>query len=110
VDQFSGSGQEANRATHVELTDAIGILTGRFAPTIRKPVATLREWEDYYNYHRPHGGLDGQTPYERLLQKTAQPVTDQRQQHSEPVGVAAAPASRSRAIACSASWPIRATS
>ena len=29
----------------------------------------LREWEDYYNYHRPHGGLDGQTPYERLLAK-----------------------------------------
>ena len=26
----------------------------------------LREWEDYYNYHRPHGALDGQTPYERL--------------------------------------------
>jgi transposase InsO family protein len=43
----------------------------------------LREWEDYYNYHRPHGGLGGQTPYERLLQKTkAQPVTDQRQHHS----------------------------
>ncbi|MFC9161931.1 integrase core domain-containing protein [Streptomyces fungicidicus] len=30
-----------------------------------------REWEDYYNYHRPHGGLGGQTPYERLKQKTA---------------------------------------
>ena len=31
--------------------------------------AKLREWEDYYNYHRPHGALDGQTPYERLLAK-----------------------------------------
>jgi transposase InsO family protein len=30
----------------------------------------LQEWEDYYNYHRPHGGLDGQTPHERLRQKT----------------------------------------
>jgi transposase InsO family protein len=30
----------------------------------------LKEWEDYYNYHRPHGRLDGQTPYERLPQKT----------------------------------------
>jgi transposase InsO family protein len=30
----------------------------------------LREWEDYYNYHRPHGALGGQTPYERLLAKT----------------------------------------
>ena len=33
----------------------------------------LREWEDYYNFERPHGGLDGQTPYERLKQKTSQP-------------------------------------
>ena len=30
----------------------------------------LREWEDYYNYHRPHGALNGQTPYERLIEKT----------------------------------------
>jgi transposase InsO family protein len=30
----------------------------------------LRDWEDFYNYHRPHGGLGGQTPYERLRQKT----------------------------------------
>ena len=29
----------------------------------------LREWEDYYNFDRPHGALDGQTPYERLLEK-----------------------------------------
>lgn len=29
----------------------------------------LREWEDYYNFDRPHGALDGQTPYERLKQK-----------------------------------------
>jgi transposase InsO family protein len=27
----------------------------------------LREWEDFYNYHRPHGSL---TPYERLKQRT----------------------------------------
>jgi len=27
-------------------------------------------WEDYYNFHRPHGSLGGQTPYERLLEKT----------------------------------------
>jgi transposase InsO family protein len=35
----------------------------------------LREREDYYNYHRPHGALDGQTPYERLLAKTAASVS-----------------------------------
>lgn len=34
----------------------------------------LKEWEDFYNYNRPHGSLDGQTPYERLRQKTENPV------------------------------------
>jgi transposase InsO family protein len=34
----------------------------------------LQEWENFYNYHRPHGGLDGQTPYERLRQRTAIPA------------------------------------
>ena len=31
----------------------------------------LQQWEDYYNFDRPHGALGGQTPYERLRQKTA---------------------------------------
>jgi transposase InsO family protein len=35
----------------------------------------LREWEDYYNYHRPHGALDGQTPFERLMAKTRADVS-----------------------------------
>lgn len=29
----------------------------------------LQEWEDFYNFNRPHGGLGGQTPYERLREK-----------------------------------------
>jgi transposase InsO family protein len=29
----------------------------------------LREWEDYYNYHRPHGALEGQTRSNDLWQK-----------------------------------------
>ena len=33
----------------------------------------FREWEDCYNFEGPHGGLDGQTPFERLKQKTSQP-------------------------------------
>ncbi|MGI8517516.1 MAG: IS481 family transposase, partial [Acidimicrobiia bacterium] len=34
----------------------------------------LQEWENFYNFNRPHGGLGGQTPYERLKQKTTSPV------------------------------------
>src|SRR5271166_3782503 len=43
----------------------------------------LKEWEDYYNYHRPHGGLAGQTPYERLRQITgSSQMSVQRQSHN----------------------------
>ncbi len=38
----------------------------------------LREWEDYYNYHRPHGGLGGQTPYERLPIRSPRPRRSRR--------------------------------
>ena len=31
--------------------------------------AKLREWEDSYNYNRPHAALGGQTPYERFREK-----------------------------------------
>jgi transposase InsO family protein len=30
----------------------------------------LKEWETFHNFHRPHGALGGQTPYERLREKT----------------------------------------
>jgi transposase InsO family protein len=34
----------------------------------------LQEWEHFYNFDRPHGALGGQTPYERLRQKTRTPA------------------------------------
>jgi transposase InsO family protein len=41
------------------------------------PVFNLRlqEWENFYNFDRPHGALGGQTPYERLRQKTRPSVS-----------------------------------
>lgn len=30
----------------------------------------LQEREDFFSLHRPHGGREGQTPYDRLRQKT----------------------------------------
>jgi transposase InsO family protein len=35
----------------------------------------LQEWEDHYNYDRPHVALAGQTPYERLRQETQDPLS-----------------------------------
>ena len=44
----------------------------------------LQEWEDFYNFDRPHGALGGQTPYERLREKTkTSDVSGQRQSHSQ---------------------------
>ena len=34
----------------------------------------LQQWEDFYNFNRPHGGLAGDTPYEKLRKKTTAPV------------------------------------
>ncbi len=51
--------------------------------------AKLQEWEDFYNFDRPHSALGGHTPYERLVQKTAAPsVTGLRQMNtSSPGGI-----------------------
>lgn len=35
--------------------------------------AQLQEWERFYNFERPHGGLGGLTPYERLGQVATRP-------------------------------------
>jgi len=37
----------------------------------------LEEWQNFYNFDRPHGGLAGQTPYERLQEKTTQATNAQ---------------------------------
>ena len=27
----------------------------------------IKEWEDFYNFNRPHGAFKGKTPYEKLI-------------------------------------------
>lgn len=49
--------------------------TGGISDDIHLFNEKLREWENYYNYDRPHGALDGQTPYERLLARTRAAVS-----------------------------------
>jgi hypothetical protein len=46
----------------------------------------LREWEDYYNYHRPHGALGGQTHPTNAYDQS-QGVTRLRQLHTAPPAV-----------------------
>lgn len=58
------------RCAHAVLIDEIGVFNDK-----------LRDWEDYYNYHRLHGTLEGQTPYERLKQSPDSGVTKPRRMH-----------------------------
>jgi len=29
----------------------------------------LKEWKNFYNYQRPHGSLNGKSPYEKFREK-----------------------------------------
>jgi len=43
--------------------------------SVRECLRELQELEHFYNFERPHAALKGQTPYERLRQKTGIPVS-----------------------------------
>ncbi|MET8960513.1 integrase core domain-containing protein [Streptomyces sp. NPDC004074] len=51
------------------------LLAGQVIDDVNLFTSKLREWEDYYNYHRPHGALADQTPYERLRQIAQDPLS-----------------------------------
>jgi transposase InsO family protein len=73
---------KVERSHRIDAEEFYALLTGLVIDDAKIFNHKLKEWEDYYNYHRPHGGLAGQTPYERLRQITATPaVTDERQSH-----------------------------
>lgn len=65
---------KVERSHRIDAEEFSHLLEGVVIDESRSFDDKLREWEDYYNYHRPHGGLGGQTPYERLLQKTTKPT------------------------------------
>jgi hypothetical protein len=59
-----------------------------------------QEWQDFYNYDRPHGSLDGQTPTNDSAgrpPKQRPRVNDLRQLHTTPSWSAAVGAAASAA-------------
>lgn len=61
---------KVERSHRIDAEEFYRLLDGAVIDDAEVFTRKLQEWEDYYNYHRPHGGLDGQTPYERLRLKT----------------------------------------
>lgn len=61
---------KVERSHRIDAEEFYRLLDGVVIDDTRLFNDKLQEWEDFYNFHRPHGGLDGQTPYDRLRQKT----------------------------------------
>jgi transposase InsO family protein len=66
---------KAERSHRIDSEEFYRLLEGQVIDDVNLFNSKLQEWEDYYNYHRPHGALAGQTPYERLRQKAQDPLS-----------------------------------
>ncbi len=67
------SGQTVRIGARIDAEEFYRLLEGQVIDDTNLFSQKLQEWEDYYNYHRPHGALGGQTPCERLRQKAHDP-------------------------------------
>ena len=61
---------KVERSHRIDAEEFYRLLDGQVIDDARVFNERLAEWETYYNHHRPHGALGGQTPYERLHAKT----------------------------------------
>jgi transposase InsO family protein len=60
---------KVERSHRIDDEEFYRLLEGVVIHDINSFNVKVQEWESYYNYHRPHGALGGQSPYERLRQK-----------------------------------------
>lgn len=60
---------KSERSHRIDEEEFYRQLEGVVISTVEEFNQGLQEWEKFYNYHRPHGGLNGKTPYERLRER-----------------------------------------
>jgi transposase InsO family protein len=61
---------KVERSHRIDEEEFYRLLDGVVIDTAEVFNQKLQEWEDFYNFNRPHGGLGGQTPYDRLRDRT----------------------------------------
>lgn len=66
---------KVERSHRIDSEEFYRLLEGQIIDDVNLFNDKLQEWENYYNYDRPHGALAGNTPYERLKQKTQDPLS-----------------------------------
>ena len=60
---------KVERSHRIDEEEFYRMLEGVMIDDVRLFNDKLQEWENFYNYSRPHAALDGKTPYERLREK-----------------------------------------
>jgi transposase InsO family protein len=65
---------EVERSHRIDQEEFYRMLKGAVIDDTKLSNDKLQEWEDFYNFNRPHGGLAGDTPFEELPKKTTTPM------------------------------------
>lgn len=60
---------KTERSHRIDQEEFYRQLEGVVISSVEEFNSRLQDWERFYNYDRPHGALQGQTPYERLRQR-----------------------------------------
>jgi transposase InsO family protein len=60
---------KVERSHRIDEEEFYRLIDGVFVDDTNLFNEKVREWENFYNYSRPHAALNGQTPYERFREK-----------------------------------------
>lgn len=60
---------KVERSHRIDEEEFYQLLKGKVINSLDDFNFKIKQWQDYYNFHRPHGSLGGKTPFEKLLSK-----------------------------------------
>lgn len=60
---------KVERSHRIDEEEFYQLLKGKIINSLDDFNFKIKKWQDYYNYERPHGSLEGKTPFEKLQSK-----------------------------------------